>query len=78
MSDETIVLHKYLHFLWSDLSMALWTIILCVDREERGGGQGRKGGSREEGGGSIETCNAQCILHLFEPVVGHVTVTTVT
>ena len=42
MSDETVVLHKYLHLLWSDLSVALWTIILCVGGEERGGGQGRR------------------------------------
>ena len=51
----------------------------CVWVEKKGkeGKEGKEGSgrSREEGEGSIETWNAQCILHLFELVVGDRTVT---
>ena len=65
MSDETIVLHKYLHLLWSDLSMALWTIILCVGGEEREGGQGRKGGKWEkQRGRRREYRDLKCTMYI--------------
>lgn len=46
VSDETIFLHKHLHLFWYNLSVTLWTIVLCG----RGGRKGERVKERKKGG----------------------------
>ena len=56
VSDETIVLHKHLHLLRCNLSVTLWTIVLCVCEWKEGERvkERKKGGERKKVGGMTE------------------------
>ena len=76
VSDETIVLHKHLHLLRCNLSVTLWTIVLCVWVE--GGGESEREEERrrkkEVGGMTEEEVNMYIIsCYLVDNVTSHMT-----